>query len=627
VHELPGGGESRPGQVTMAEAVGHALLTHKHLIVEAGTGTGKSLAYLIPAVLTGKRVVVATATKALQDQLANKDLPFLAEHVRDLGHEFTFAVLKGRSNYACVQRIAEVAKANGELELGDLGDGFGLALRSEIRRLVAWAADDPVGDRANLSFEPSPRAWQAISITSDACPGATRCPKGESCLAEKARRTAGSADVVVVNTHLYGMHVASGGVVLPEHEAVVIDEAHMLEDIMSDTLATTIGPGRFAALARTVGAVIEDPSFGDDLANTGVLLVEAIAPYHGQRLPNPLPGEIARVLTLARSRVGTAVSALVAIPATVSDEVKARKLRAQLATGSLATDLDLAMDVPRSHVTFIGGPPSQPHIEIAPIDVADTLKERLFSQATVILTSATIPTGLGHRLGMAAGSFDELDVGSPFDFEHQGLLYCATHLPDPRDPAYRAELHAELRTLILAAGGRTLGLFTSWKAMTEAVAAIRDDVPYHVLAQGDLPKPALMAKFTDDETSCLFATVGYWQGIDVPGPSLSLVTIDRIPFPRPDDPLLQARRELVGAHSFREIDVPRAATLLAQGAGRLIRSSADRGVVAVFDRRLATANYRWDLINALPPLTRTKDLGEVEAFLRSLGEHPPVVSR
>jgi ATP-dependent DNA helicase DinG len=264
-------------------------------------------------------------------------------------------------------------------------------------------------------------------------------------------------------------------------------------------------------------------------------------------------------------------------------------------------------------------------LQVAPLDVGEAFHERLWGQPegpTGVLTSATIPPRLGERLGLPPGSYDILDVGSPFAYAEQALLYCPLHVPDPRSPAYEEAMLAELAALIEAAEGRTLALFTSWRAMTAAADAIRQRVRWPVLTQSDLPKPALVARFSTEEHSCLFATLGFWQGVDVPGSALSVVAIDRLPFPRPDDPLLQARRASLGRNAFGTIDVPRAATLLAQGTGRLIRSRSDRGVVAVLDSRLGTARYRWDLIRALPPMRRTRHRSEVEAFLAPLRSQP-----
>jgi ATP-dependent DNA helicase DinG len=312
------------------------------------------------------------------------------------------------------------------------------------------------------------------------------------------------------------------------------------------------------------------------------------------------------------------MSALRAVPDDGPGDVAARKQRAMRAATALIDDIDAVLDVPPTHVAWVEGPDDAPSLNVAPIDVAEVLRSTLWDQATVVLTSATIPAHAGERLGLEPDRFDDLDVGSPFDYEANALLYCAAHLPDPRNDAYEAALHEELGALIDAAGGRTLALFTSWRAMHTAVDALRDRLPGRMLTQSDLPKPALIEAFTTDESSCLFATMGFWQGVDIPGPSLSLVTIDKLPFPRPDEPLLQARREQVRGQAFEVVDLPRAATMLAQGAGRLIRTATDRGVVAVLDARLASARYRWEIVNALPPMRRTKDRAEVEAFLRTL---------
>jgi ATP-dependent DNA helicase DinG len=289
----------------------------------------------------------------------------------------------------------------------------------------------------------------------------------------------------------------------------------------------------------------------------------------------------------------------------------------------LAEDLDAAMAATETSVAFVSGNEVGTRLEIAPLDVGPTLANRVWGSTIGVLASATIPATLAQRVGlsMVQQPVDVMDVGSPFDYEQQSLLYCALQLPDVRSPEFAAASHAELIALIQAAGGRTLSLFTSWKAMDAAAEAVRAQVPYRVFTQRDLPKPALIREFSRDETSCLFATAGFFQGVDIPGRTLTLVTIDRLPFPRPDDPLLSARREQLGAAAFRVIDVPRAATLLAQAAGRLIRTRNDRGVVAVLDRRLGTANYRWDLIKALPPMRRTRHRADAETFLAQVASH------
>ena len=610
------GGERREPQARMAAAVAEAIDRGRHLLVQAGTGTGKSWAYLVPAILAGRRTVVATATKALQDQLAGKDLPFLQAH---LDHPFEFAVLKGRSNYACRQRIAELT-GDGQLALDGLAER---ASKLELASLKLWAATSETGDRAELSAEPSPQAWAAISVSAQECPGAKRCPQGEACFAEAARRRAGEADVVVVNLHLLGLDLASGGVVLPDHDVVVVDEAHQLEDVVSETGGFEIGAGRFTNLARSVKAILDDPATVDDVEATAGVLDEVLADHVDRRL-RTVPPEVADVLALGRARLDRVQAALRAIPDDAGDDVAARKTRAVQLTTVLADDLAAAATIPDGSVAWVEGPDRSPRLRVAPIDVADLLRRGLWEQGPVVLTSATLPAALAERVGLDEDDDHvQLDVGSPFDFEHHGLLYCAAHLPDPRQPAFVDAVHDELAALIAAAGGRTLALFTSFRAMDAAIEALRPRLTTPILGQRDLPKPALVAAFAADESASLFATMGFWQGIDVPGRTISLVTLDKIPFPRPDDPLLQARRELAKAEAFRTIDLPRAATLLAQGAGRLIRTATDRGVVAVFDPRLATArSYRWDLLRALPPFPRTKDRAEVERFLQTITADP-----
>ena len=345
--------EERPGQQRMADAVSAAITDGRHLIVQAGTGTGKTLAYLVPAILAGKRTVVATATKALQDQLAAKDLPFLERH---LGRPFAWAVLKGRSNYVCLQRLRELGgEHQSQLELDDLA-----AVRAEVDRLVAWAATTGEGDVAELAHPPSERAWRAVSVSSDECPGRTRCSMGQSCFAEAARQRAEHADVVVVNLHLYGLDVATRGAILPEHDVVVIDEAHQTEDIMSDTVGVEIGPGRLTSFAIATRRIIDDPALNARLVDAAGILPAAIADRHGTRLPWPLDDDLQGVLADVRLRVGDAISALGKVPTNQGDDVQQRTLRAQQQGGRLAESLDLARRHPDGVVPFVGGPSATP---------------------------------------------------------------------------------------------------------------------------------------------------------------------------------------------------------------------------------------------------------------------------
>ena len=609
VSSLAGGGERRPGQRAMGQAVAEAMESGRHLVVAAGTGTGKSLAYLVPLVLSDGPSVVATATKTLQDQLVDKDLPQLAEA---LGQPVRFAVLKGRSNYLCLQRLEE------HLDDEQLSLGIADGPRAEINRLAAWASHTDTGDRAELDFEPSSAAWDALSVSGRECPGAQRCPSGEDCFAEKARHRAEIADIVVVNTHLYCLHLFSEAALLPEHDTVVIDEAHGLEDIVSDTAGLSLTGGRFDDLARSVRAVVAESASVGDLEDAGVLLREALLPSRDKPLPVPLPDELQRVAVLARGRVEQATVELQGVPDDAPGDVGPRKLRATLAAGALAEDLARAVETTPGEVAWVSGTESAPAWRIAPIQLGDLLTEKLWNHTTSVLTSATIPMNLGEVLGLHPDEHEAIDVGSPFDYEANGLLYCAKHLPDPRRPGYESALHEELAALIEAAGGRTLALFTSYRAMDAAAEVLREQLDHKIYTQRDLPKPELLRRFAAETESCLFATMSFWQGVDVPGESLSLVVIDRLPFPRPDDPLLEARRERYGSDAFRLVDLPRAATRLAQGAGRLIRRGTDRGVVAVLDSRMARAGYRWTLVDALPPFPRTADRHRAETLLRSI---------
>ncbi|MGO9559240.1 MAG: ATP-dependent DNA helicase [Acidimicrobiales bacterium] len=652
VAELPAG-EVREGQRQMAEAVADVLAGRgrRHVAVAAGTGTGKSLGYLVPAILSGQHVVVATATKGLQDQLATKDLPLIA---RGLDQPVTWAVLKGRSNYLCRQRLAEMERS-GEQEQLDLAgvkpprgrrrkstgptvsagepSSAGAPLETpgeEVVRLVSWAAETASGDRAELDFEPHPVAWSSVSVSGDECPGAHRCASGGDCFAEKARARAASAQVVVVNHHLLGAHLRSEGAVLPEHDALIVDEAHELEDILAASLGVDVGAGRVrgiagAARGALTAAGAKSTSAVDDVLDSAVSLDRVLTATPEVRLPIGLGPELGDTVRLLVSRLGRLESALRASSSgggggdcgSAAPESAQRALRSLLAVERCREELELCLAAEEDTVVWVGGGDRRT-LRSAPLDIRTQLREHVFSEMPVVLTSATMAPGLAERLGAPAADVIELDVGSPFDFENHGLMYCAVKLPDRRQTGAEEPFHDELEALILAAGGRTLALFTSRRAMERATGELRGRVPWPIHAQGDLPKTALVAAFTEEETSCLFATMGYWQGVDVPGATLSLVVIDKIPFPRPDDPLMAARREAAGPQGFRLVDLPRAATLLAQGAGRLIRSATDRGVVAVLDPRLATASYSGYLVKSLPRMRRTRDREEAVAFLRGI---------
>lgn len=609
------GGEHRDAQKVMAAAVADALDRDRHLVVEAGTGTGKSLAYLVAAVRSGRRVVVATATKALQDQLSGKDLPWLAHHGDT---PVDFAVLKGRSNYVCRQRLSELndPKTKGQTQLEGLS---GRPSPAELTALTDWASHSVTGDRAELDAEPDPRTWAAVSMTSQECPGAAKCPMGATCFAEAARERAADADVVVVNQHLWGLDVANDRQLLPEHDVVVIDEAHQLIDVVSATAGIELGEARLTAVAAAARAVLEDADTIGALDRVAADWKTMLSPLTGERLIDGPTGAIADLIALATSRTESILSSVRSIDPGGHAQVATRRDRAVNLTSSLIDDLHLIAGKPDGAVVWVAGPAHRASLCRAPIDVAGFLADRAWGETIAICTSATIPPNFVASAGLPAENTDELRLESPFDYASNTLLYCPPTLPAPGAAGYSDALYDELEALITAAGGATLALFTSFRALDDAVDVLRERLDVEILSQRDRPKPALITEFAAERSSCLFATQSFFQGVDVPGDACQLVTIDRIPFPRPDDPLLSARREAIGARAFAEVDVPRAATMLAQAAGRLVRHSDDRGVVAVLDSRLATRrSYRWELINALPPMKRTRDRAEVETLLTDL---------
>lgn len=606
---LPGGGEHRGGQVEMTATVADALASNGHVVVQAGTGTGKSLAYLVPIALSGKKVVVATATKALQDQLAGKDLPFLSSQLET---PIDFAVLKGRSNYLCLQRLNE-AESDPGLSLGG-DDG---SLDDEAReKLRLFADESDTGDRSELA-DIADRVWQQVSVSRQECPGANRCPEGENCFAERAWRRAAAADVLIVNLYLYAIDVAVQGI-LPEHDTVIIDEAHQLEDIVANAAGRYLSPARLVSAASATRAVVADSEAPKKVDEAAATLKNRLEPLTGSRLPEGPPEELGRTLDLLSGRVADLLNALRAVPSDAPTDVLNRTIRARQSTSSLLDDISYLRWATDDEVMWVDGPTHNPSLRSTPLAIDKILAENLWSQRGAVLTSATMPSNATSQFGLPQSTI-EVDVGSPFDYEANALLYCAADLPDPRNQGHREAQLQEIESLVSAAGGRTLALFTSWGAMHQAAARIASRVPWTVLQQGEGSKAQLLKRFIENEETCLFATMSFWQGIDAVGSTCNLVIIDRLPFPRPDDPLLQARRERAGTDAFRVVDLPRAAIMLAQGAGRLIRSATDCGVVAVLDPRLATSrSYRWALLGALPPMRRTKDRDEAERLLREL---------
>ncbi|NCG24851.1 MAG: ATP-dependent helicase, partial [Actinobacteria bacterium] len=519
---LPGGGEARAGQREMAVSVAEAIKKDGHAVVQAGTGTGKSLAYLVPVVAAQRQTIVATATKALQDQLATKDLPFLVEQTDGA---VDFAVLKGRSNYLCLQRLDEAEDDSaGTLEINVADDPLDPAT---ITRLREFAATSPTGDRAELS-DIDDRTWRLVSVGRDECPGASRCPRGDDCLAERARRQAAAAAILIVNLHLYALDVMNPGI-LPDHELVIIDEAHQLEDIMAEAASRQLSPARVITTARAAAAILSEATFTQAAEDTAVAIHTALEGQIGERLLEGPTEEIGRAMDATRSAADKILNALRAIPDNAPADAKAKAIRArQVATG-LIDDLDAMRWPIDSEVLWVDGPPSNPTLRSTPIAVDGILATQLWEKRAGILTSATLPKNTAARLGLPEAT-TTLDVGSPFDYEQNALLYCPVDLPDPRAADHKDAQLAQIESLIIAAGGRTLGLFTSLAAMRDAAERLGPRLPWPVLVQGEGSKGALLDQFVAEPETSLFATMSFWQGVDAPGATCSLVIIDRLPF-------------------------------------------------------------------------------------------------
>jgi ATP-dependent DNA helicase DinG len=653
------GGTERAGQLRMAEAVDRAIRTGEHLAVQAGTGTGKSLAYLVPAirhaVAREETVVVATATIALQRQLVDRDLPRLATALEpQLGRAPTFAILKGRRNYLCLHRIR-----NGSLE-GDGEDLFEAAsmaspvsvLGRQVARLHEWSGETETGDRDELVPGVADRAWRQVSVSARECLGASRCPAGTECFAERARAEAARADVVVTNHALLAIDAMGEHRVLPEHQVVIVDEAHDLVDRVTGAATEELTSTLVTVAARRCGRLV-DQQVADRLAETGeglALLLGDATPGRWDTLDRGVAGGIAAV----RDAAHDCISALGGERREDPDAAAGRRLAlALLDQVHSAAERVLAAfpddEAERRDVVWLGDETVRGRVlRVAPLAVGALLRARLFAERTVVLTSATLTLGgtfdaLARQWGLppqapadapAPGTATEkpppaedgprwtgLDAGSPFEHRKAGILYTAAHLPPPGRDGLAAACLDELTELVTAAGGRTLGLFSSMRAAKQATEVLRDRVEVPILCQGDDATGLLVRQFAEDEASCLFGTLSLWQGVDVPGPSLSLVVVDRIPFPRPDDPLTSARQRAVaarGGNGFLTVAATHAALLLAQGTGRLLRSTEDRGVVAILDPRLATARYGSFLRASLAPFWPTTDPEVVRAALRRL---------
>jgi ATP-dependent DNA helicase DinG len=685
------GGLTRPGQQEMAAAIAAASTDGEHLLVQAGTGTGKSLAYLVPSLLVDGPVVVSTATLALQHQLVDHDLPRLAEATAKLlGRRPTFAVLKGRHHYVCLAKLDGGAAeepdglfdtdgtAAGTKWLGEAG-----RLGKQVQRLREWAQETATGDRDELDPGVDDSAWRLISTPARECVGATRCPFGEECFAEASRTRAREVDIVVTNHSLLAFDMLAGRHIIPQHKLLVVDEAHELADRVSSASQAEITPESVDRAARGARSLVDGEHY-ERLIEAGDALAVGLSGALPGRLTTGLPAPLAEALTLLDAATRKALDKIGDIKPDDRDPVRKQQARAVISELNATAQRMLAGSA--FDVTWVERDDRRRGIVIAPLSVAPALRSFLYEDRTVVATSATLAIGgtfdtVARSLGLppvetpsagastapapaprspapaaprqAASSsalrsaalpvaplvdeegdehtpedlpWHSLDVGSPFDYRRQGILYVAAHLPRPAASGLPEPAAQELVRLVRALGGRTLGLFSSRKAAERAGEVLREQTDLEILVQGEEALPLLVKRFRAEPTSCLLGVMSLWQGVDVPGDACQLVVIDRLPFPRPDEPLAAARSAAVdaaGGSGFAAVSVPLAAVRLAQGVGRLIRTGTDRGVVAVLDSRLETARgYGPYLRRSLPPFWYTTKPEVVEAALRRLAtEH------
>ncbi len=624
------GGQERAGQVQMAEAVATAMVDGTHLLVQAGTGTGKSLAYLVPSLLHDKRVVIATATLALQHQLVERDLPRLVEAISDHeGVDASYAVLKGRSNYACLHRVREGAPDDQGV-LVEVPEG---SMGKKIIELREWAEAEASG-KGSGERDGAPRhtdrEWRQVSVSHRDCLSAAKCPFGQECFAELAKEKAARSHLIVTNHSLLAIDAIEGIPMIPEYDVVVIDEAHELTARVTQAATDELSVSDVERASRRSQRWVEGEQ-ADELGDAAEALRDAIAEARPGRFEQ-VPQQLGDALVLVRDAARACLSAY---PKDSDGEADAGRAQAKGSVQEIFVNAERMASGLESDVLWLseGGERIPPRLCVAPLQVWGQMRDKLLTDKTVVFTSATLMLGgdfaaVATNVGLkpaervldadpARGGdalpWRGIDVGSPFDYGQQAILYLARHLPPPgRDGLGQAQLD-EIVELVDAAGGRTLGLFSSRRAAEAAAEVVRERLPHlTTLAQGDAQLPELAKQFVSDPHTCLFGTLSLWQGLDVPGDTCQLVLIDRIPFPRPDDPLMSARQKAAdkaGGNGFMQVAATHAALLLAQGAGRLIRTTTDRGVVAVLDPRLATARYGSFLKASLPPMWTTTDPG------------------
>lgn len=622
----------------MADAVTAAMEDEMHLAVQAGTGTGKSLAYLVPAIrhaqATDTTVVVSTATIALQRQLVDRDLPRLSDALEPLlERRPTFAIMKGRSNYVCMNKLAANTIEGVEDALIDEEDLSWLG--KHVKRVHEWADETETGDRDELEPGVPDQAWRQVSVSARECIGATRCPHGEECFAEIAKRKTKDVDVIVTNHALLAIDALAEVNILPEHDVVIVDEAHELDGRITAVATNEIGITALKMAARRAGKLGADGK-DDKLVEVSAdweLAMESVPEGRITEMPSELHGPL-QALKDAIWRCREHIHKPPAGEEANDPERYAERL-------SLSTNLmDLHDSIVRIMEVFEEEDPSKQTdvvwasnelrrgamLKVAPLSVAGLLATKLFAENTVVLASATLTIGgnfnaMAAQWGLPRGTWRSLDAGTPFDPRKSAILYTPRHLPIPGRDGIGQEYFDEIYDLIMATGGRTLCLFSSRRAAEAATENLRARLPFEIYCQGEDNTGALVDKFAKNENSCLFGTLSLWQGVDVPGKSCSLVIMDKIPFPRPDDPLLQARKEAAdaeGRNGFMEVAATHAALLMAQGAGRLQRRITDKGVVAVLDKRVVEKRYGSFLLRSMPDMWRTDDKQTVKGALKRL---------
>jgi len=632
------GGQNRAGQRTMVAHVAQALELQRHLLVQAGTGTGKSLGYLVPALArvgeSDQPIVVATATLALQAQIVNRDIPRLLQALEPRPEsQAQVALLKGRNNYLCLHKLEGGYPEDEPDALFDMPSSTS-RVGEEVVRLREWADRTETGDRDELKPGVSDRAWAQVSVSAAECLG-RRCPLVEECFSEMARSRAAEADIVITNHALLAINAFEGMKVLPEHETVIIDEAHELVDRVTGAVSGSLTVAMVRRAARSVKKHSKADSGALEMAaGTLETAFEGLAEGLLKGLDGRLLTAISAVNDAARTALsdtkpdGQDVDAGLQMARSRVSEVHDMSSRILEASGEQDV-LWISRQGGWENGRYVAASDTDPAtLNIAPLSVGLQLRDGLFSDRTVILTSATLTVGdsfdvaagaLGLQ-GEGAPRWTSIDVGSPFDYRKQGIMYVAGDLKPPGFGVHEGQLE-RLRELCEASEGGALGLFSSKRAAERAAEYMREHSDLNILLQGESSLKALVEEFSEDVDSCLFGTMSLWQGVDVPGDSCRLVVMDRIPFPRPDDPIAQARTEAVNRHrgnGFMAVSAHHAAIRMAQGAGRLIRSVSDRGVVAVLDSRVATKRYGGFLMKAMPPMWSTQNKAAVIGALARL---------